>query len=290
MDVLRVATPQCDVLGEGPSWDLAAGVLWWVDIPGRAIRRLEPGSGDVTSWDLGNEPGSLTPTVGGRLLVAVRRGFILFDPDTGSSELIAEPEPDRAGNRFNDGKSDRQGRFWAGSMFDGDGPRTGALYRMDHDRTVTRMMDGLAIPNSLCWSPDGAVMYFTETVDRVIYAFDYDIDTGTPHDRRVFAEIPAPGYPDGSTVDAEGFLWNAEFNGWRLVRYAPNGAVDRVVEMPVQSPTCCAFGGDGLDVLYVTSASRDVPDEALHLQPDAGGLFALDVGVGGIAESLFAGQ
>ena len=288
--VTRVATPERDILGEGPVWDAAKRVLWWVDIPGKAIRRLNPTDGAVQCWSLDVEPGSVTPTGSGRLLVAARDGFRLFDPESGESQHLADPEESLPDNRFNDGKCDRQGRFWAGSMFDGDDGRSGSLYRIDPDLTVTQAFGGIGIPNSLCWSPDGATMYFAETLDRIIYAFEYDTATGTPHSRRVFAEVPAPGYPDGSTVDREGFVWNAEYNGWRIVRYSPDGGIDRVVEMPVQSPTCCAFGGDDLDTLFVTSASRDVPDSELHNQPDAGGLFAVDVGSVGLPEAVFTAE
>lgn len=288
--IALVPTPEPDILGEGPAWDARDAVLWWVDIVASKLRCLDPASQQVRSWILPEPAGSVTPAESGELLLAVRPGFARFDPLTGQFAMLVCPEPERTGNRFNDGKCDRQGRFVAGSMHENDLDRTGALYRFDPDGSAHRLIDGIGIPNSLAWSPDGATMFFAETLDRSIFVFDYDIPTGAVSNRRLFARVPAPGYPDGSTVDAEGFLWNAEFNGWRVVRYAPDGSVDRVVEMPVASPTCCAFGGAELDTLYVTSASRDVSVDELSQQPGAGGLFAVDVGVAGIPEKRFAGR
>ncbi len=285
----RIPTGTTDVLGEGPVWDRAAAVLWWIDIEGKGLRRLDPSVGHVETWDLPEPAGSLTPTVTGPLLMAVRSGFATFDPTTGATQMIARPEADRTGNRFNDGKTDRQGRFWAGSMDASAEERSGALYRFDLDGSVTRHLDGLGIPNSLAWSPDGTTMYFAESLDRTIYAFDYDPATGTPSGQRVFATIPGPGVPDGSTVDAAGYLWNAEYFGWRIVRYAPDGSIDRVIEMPTASPTCCAFGGDDLATLYITSSSADVPSGSSE-QPDAGGLFATNPGVSGLPETPFGGR
>ena len=290
VSMVRVATPQPDVLGEGPIWDVAAEVLWWVDIVGSGLRRYRPATGEVDIWDLPERAGSVTPAASGGLLLAVRSGFVRFDPEMEECELIIDPEPDRPGNRFNEGKCDRQGRFWAGSMDAAEQARTGALYRLDPDGTSHRIFDGLGIPNTLAWSGDSKRMYFAETIDRTIYAFDYDPTTGTPSNRRVFATIPGPGYPDGSTIDADGCLWNAEWDGWRIVRYAPDGTVDRVVEMPVQRPTSCMFGGPDLSTLFVTSASRDLTPEQLARQPDAGGLFAIATETHGIPETTFGGR
>lgn len=286
--MMRVDTPHRDVLGEGPIWDSAAGVLWWVDIVGSGLRRYRPATGRVDVWDLPEPAGSVAPTASGPLLLAVQSGFARFDPQSNEFELIVDPEPDRPGNRFNEGKCDRQGRFWAGSMDAAERKRTGALYRLDLDGTPRRIFDGLGIPNTLAWTKDSRTMYFAETLDRTIYLFDYDPVTGTPSNRRIFARPPGPGYPDGSTIDEDGYLWNAEWDGWRIVRYAPDGTVDRVVEMPVQRPTSCMFGGAELNTLFVTSASRGLT--SLAAQPDAGGLFAIETETRGIAESRFEGR
>jgi len=286
----QIDTPRRDVLGEGPIWDAAGAVLWWVDIAGRGLRRYQPSTGDIGVWDLPEPAGSVAPTASGGLLLAVPSGFARFDPATNEFQHIIDPEPDRSGNRFNEGKCDRQGRFWAGSMDAAEKARTGALYRLDLDGTPHRIFDGLGIPNTLAWSADSKTMYFAETLDRTIYAFDFDPTTGTPSNRRVFVKISGPGYPDGSTIDEDGHLWNAEWDGWRIVRYTPDGTVDRVVEMPVQRPTSCMFGGPDLSTLFVTSASRGLTPDQLAQQPGAGGLFALATDTRGIPETRFGGR
>lgn len=290
MDLVPIRTGERDILGEGPVWDATREILWWVDIVAKRLRRYNPSDNRVETWHLPQAAGSLASTHTNHLLLAVEDGFASFEPEIESLVVFVRPEPGLPHNRLNDGKVDRQGRFWAGSMDGRERRATGSLYRIDADLSCHRILNGLHIPNSLAWSPDSKIMYFTETFDRLIFVFDYDADTGTPSNQRVFAEVPAPGYPDGSTVDAAGCLWNAEFNGWRLVRYTPAGDVDRIVQLPVQSPTCCVFGGPNLETLYVTSASRDVPQEGFVDQPDAGRLFVVDVGATGIPENYFAGR
>ncbi|MFQ5947524.1 MAG: SMP-30/gluconolactonase/LRE family protein [Acidimicrobiia bacterium] len=288
--MIECAVAAGNILGEGPVWDTEAGVLYWLDIKQPRLHRYQPSGGSVRSWDLPNQPGSLAVRERGGLLLALDSGFAFFDPETSELTPLADPEPDRPGNRFNDGKTDRRGRFWAGSMDDEELEWTGALYRFDPDGTWHRLLDGLGIPNTLAWSPGGETMYFAETLEQTIYTFMFDAVAGEISGRRVFATTKEEDcYPDGSTVDAEGFLWNAQFNGWRLVRYAPDGSVNRVVEMPVQNPTSCMFGGEDLDVLYVTSARKGLAEAALEDQPLAGGLFAFDVGVAGLPETPFSG-
>jgi L-arabinonolactonase len=234
--------------------------------------------------------GSFALREAGGALVALRSGLHLLDLRSGALDLFCAVEPDRPDNRLNDGRCDRRGRFWVGSMHDRLRAPTGALYRVDPDRTSQRVLDGITVPNSLSWSPDGRVMYFSDTRSREILAYDFDTATGRPGARRVFARVPDDGgYPDGATVDAEGFLWSAHWDGWRVTRYAPDGRVDRVIELPVQRPTSCAFGGERLDVLYVTSASTRLTPTELARGPGAGGLFAVEVGVRGLLESRFAG-
>jgi sugar lactone lactonase YvrE len=164
----------------------------------------------------------------------------------------------------------------------------GVLWRLDGDGSLHATRGGICIPNSLAFSPDGRTMYFADSLRYELYAYDYDTAAGLPGPQRVIATTTAPGFPDGSTVDAEGFLWNAEFNGSRLVRYAPDGGIDRVIELPLRMPTCCAFGGEDLDVLYVTTASQHMTPEQMAAEPLAGSLLALDVGVRGLPEPRFA--
>ncbi len=269
-------------LGEGPVWDPSVARLYWIDIKQRRLHSFHPSGGDQDHWDLPDQPGALALNADGGLVLALARGLAGFDPSTGEVTSWVDPEPDLPDNRLNDGATDRQGRFWVGSMDDRQQDRIGALYRFDRDFTIHQVLDGIGIPNSLAFSPEGDVMYFAETLDRTIYAFAYDQTTGTATGRRVFATTEV-GYPDGSTVDAEGFLWNAQWGGHRVVRYAPDGSVDRIVDLPVQNPTACAFGGKDLDILFVTSARLGIDDPAD--QPQAGGLFATHPGVTGLVDT-----
>jgi sugar lactone lactonase YvrE len=203
---------------------------------------------------------------------------------------MAQPELDRLENRFNDGKPDRRGRFWAGSMHDPATAATGALYRLDPDGSCRRMVDGVVISNSLCWSPDGRTMYHADTIARTVWAWDADPDGGEIANRRVFVTLSGDeGNPDGATVDAEGFVWLAHWDGWQVSRHDPTGRTERVIRLPVQKPTCPAFGGRDLDVLYVTSATIGLSPAALAAQPCAGGILAIDPSVRGIAEVRFPG-
>ncbi len=277
-------------LGEVPVWDVAEQALYWIDIEGCLLQRLHPASGRTRQWRLPERVGSLALRERGGIVLALASGFAFFDPETGHMERLAAPEADKPGNRFNDGKCDRRGRFWAGTMDDSLQSHTAALYRLDPDLTCRRMERGVGISNSLAWSPDNSTFYFADTLVRTIFAYDFDLDAGAISNKRVFNDCAGqPGSPDGSTIDADGFLWNAQWDGWRLVRYAPDGRVDRIVPLPVQKPTSCMFGGADLSTLYVTSAVWDLSAEALASQPFAGGLLALDVGVKGIAEPRFAG-
>ncbi|MGH7265242.1 MAG: SMP-30/gluconolactonase/LRE family protein, partial [Candidatus Rokuibacteriota bacterium] len=264
------------LLGEGPLWDAADRVLYWVDIKRHEVHRFDPASRRDETWRVGEDVGSLALRAAGGLVVALRSGFHFFDPATGRTTAIVDPEPERTENRFNDGKPDRQGRFWAGSMHDPETHPTGALYRLDPDLSWHRLVDGLVCSNALCWSPDGRTMYHADTPRRTVWAWDFDPATGDIADRRIFVQLPAAdGAPDGATVDAEGFVWLAHWGGWRVTRFDPIGRVERVVPLPVQHPTCPAFGGPDLDVLYVTSASIGLTPDARARQPLAGGLFAL---------------
>jgi sugar lactone lactonase YvrE len=287
---IRCVLPARAVLGEGPLWDRADGCLYWVDIKGRTVHRFDPVTGLDTRWATPETVGSLVRRERGGLLLALRSGFHALDLDTGAIELMVEAERDRPENRFNDGKPDRRGRFWVGSMHDPETAPTGALYRLDPDGSCHRMVDGVVISNSLCWSPDGRTMYHSDTMRRTVWAWDSDPDRGEIANRRVFVTLSGhDGNPDGATVDAEGFVWLAHWDGWQLTRHDPTGRTERVVRLPVQRPTCPAFGGPDLDVLYVTSASIGLTPDALRAQPCAGGLLALEPGVRGLAEARFPG-
>lgn len=286
---VRCVAPCAQVLGEGPCWDARAGRLYWVDIEGRRLEWLDPEGGAAGGWDLDRRTSALAPRAGGGLLLATEHGFALFDPATGTLDHRHNPEPERPWNRSNDGKTDALGRFWAGTMDDGKVRRSGAVYRLDPDWRCTRVLDGLAIPNTVSWSPDGRTFYLADSGERTLYACDPD-ERGGLGVPRPFARTERDDItPDGSAVDAEGFLWNAQWGGWRVVRYAPDGTIDRVVAMPVQQPTSCAFGGDDLSTLYVTSARQGLSEQALAGQPLAGGVFAFEPGARGLALAPFGG-
>lgn len=277
-------------LGEVPVWDVTEQALYWVDIENCLVQRLQPATGEIRRWTLPERVCALAVRQNGGLILALASGFAFFNLETQALERLAAPEAHLPHNRMNEGKCDRRGRFWAGTMDDRLAARTGSLYRLDADLTCQRMATGIGISNSIAWSPDDKTFYFADSLRRTIFAYDHDIDTGNISNRRVLTDcVGQPGVPDGSTVDAEGFLWNAQWDGWRLVRYAPDGRVDRVVVLPVQKPTSCMFGGPDLATLFVTSAVWDLSPAALALQPQAGGLLAIDVGVCGLSESRFAG-
>ena len=296
-----VAVEDADLLGESPLWHPGEQALYWLDIKAPAIRRLDPASGVRADWAMPQEIGSIGLRRDGGFIAGLRDGFatVALDPGGGSKvDWIGNPEADLPDSRLNDGKCDRQGRFWSGSFHDPagmpKGPRerqpVGVLYRLDPDRTCHRMADGILVSNSLCWSPDGAVMYFADSPRRAIRAYDYDPATGAIANPRVFARLPeSGGTPDGSTVDAAGFLWNAQFGGGKVVRYAPDGSIDREIAMPVSRPTCCAFGGADLRTLYVTSGRVMASPAELAAEPLAGALFAIDCDVPGLPETPFEG-
>ncbi len=275
-------------LGESPVWCERRRRLYWVDSRGPALHWLEHGNhGTMPVPELIGSVALLERGPG--LLAAMETGFFVLDPDRGTVAPFA-PLADRPeGHRFNDGRVDRGGRFWAGTMNDRARLPTGALYRLDPDRSVHRMVVDVIVPNSLAWSPDGTTMYFADTYRHRIDAFDCDPVDGGLGPRRCFAEVAGPGRPDGSAVDADGCLWNAEYAGGRIIRHTPAGRIDRIVPLPVSNPTCCAFGGDDFATLFVTSAAQRLSPEQLAREPLAGGLFAVHVGVSGLPESRFRG-
>lgn len=272
-------------LGEGPLWSPAESALYWIDIAGRRLHRLGEGEPEPRSWDLPAKPGCLALRERGGILVALATGVHAFDAESGAATLVVDPEPDRPGNRLNDGAADVAGRFWVGSMDDAEvSSDAGSLYRIDPDGTVTTALTGLGISNGIGWSPDWATMYHTDSSTRTIRAYDYDAATGAISGGRTLVTDDDCS-PDGLTVDADGYVWSAKWNGWRVVRYDPAGGIDRVLPMPVQRPSAVAFGGPELDRLYVTSARTGLSPGALTAGPLAGALLVVDdVGVRGAAE------
>lgn len=295
---------ECDNhLGEGPVWDVGEGRLYWLDCTGprlgkKAVWRMEPKSGKVENWDLPQDIGAMALREKGGAVAAMNDGFYFFDFDTGELELIEKVDADIERTRLNDGKVDRRGRFFAGGMDDLEELKNCGLWRLDPDLSVTRVEDGLMCTNGPCWSPDDKTFYLADTFIEEFWAYDYDIETGGLSNKRVLAStIDDEGVADGSTVDEEGYMWNAQLISGDLVRYAPDGSVERRIGMPVKNITSVMFGGDNLDVLYVTSMAR-VKHQAVHdmfikqAKPQflAGSLFAVTgLGIRGLPEPRFGG-
>jgi sugar lactone lactonase YvrE len=217
-------------------------------------------------------------------------GLGFLDLETGEVTRIGNPENHLPQNRFNDGKVDRSGRVWAGTMNENGPEPTGSLYRLDPSGSIKRMATGFICANGLGWSPDNRTMYFTDSMIRTIWTYEFDPATGGLGERRVFATLAAnEGLPDGLTVDSEGFVWSAVWDGWRVLRYAPDGTIERTIRMPVQRPSSCMFGGPDLKTLYITSACVELGWNALKNGPLAGSLFALSTDVAGLPEVPFGG-
>ena len=284
-----------DVLGECPLWDDRAQVLWWVDIRAPALCQLDTTRQLTRRWPLPDLVGSIALTDGhaghGRdpLLVALGHRLALFDADTGL-QTLSEVPLDHEDHRFNDGRCDPKGRFWVGTMNNLSRGAEGRMFRFDLQEGLVEfpaLAQGLRIPNSLAFSPDGRTMYFADSLDHAVRAYDYDPRTGMPGTSRTFASCTPPAFPDGACVDSEGGLWSARFHGGSIVRHHSDGSLDRVIELPVRRPTSCAFGGAGLDTLYVTTTCQHMSPAEQAAEPLAGRLLALNVGHRGLREPRF---
>jgi sugar lactone lactonase YvrE len=274
-------------LGEGPVWNVSEHALYWVDIEGNCFYRYHPATGAQERFDVGQPIGVLRFRKSGGLVMALRDGLAFWDARTQALKFIANPEPGKPNARFNDGAVDRLGRFWAGTIAPG---ATSALYRLDPDHSVHTMETGITVSNGIGWSPDNRTMYYCDSRIHMIYAYDFDLASGTITNRRAFVHTPDdPSMPDGLTVDSEGFVWCARWGGWKVVRYDPAGKVEREIRLPVEYPTSCAFGGEALDELYITSAWTRLSEAQRKEQPDAGDIFRLKTNVKGLPEPLFAG-
>ena len=268
-------------LGEGPVW--ADGALWFTDIKRRSIHRYDPASDGRRSWDAPEQVGFVLPARTGGFVAGLQSGLHLFDPATGSFALIAEIEPDRPGNRLNDGVVDSAGRLWFGTMDDGERGATGAFYRFERGAVLSTGLDGIAITNGPALSPDGRILYFVDTRAGTIAAADVAAD-GTLGPPRPFARIdPGEGFPDGPAVDSEGCVWISLFAGWEVRRYAPDGELVGRVRFPVANITKIAFGGGDLRTAYATTARLHLKPDELVRQPQAGDLFEFRVEVPGLA-------
>ena len=275
-------------LGEGPVWVEREQALYWVDIPEKKLFRWSQDDGLRVT-----EPGlhvcSIVPRAGGGFVGGGYDGFLEIDLDQGRFRVIGNPESELENNRFNDGKVDRDGHFWAGTMDRFEREDSGSLYRLDPGLYWTKVDGGYRVTNGPAFSLDGRTMYHTDSAGQRVYAFDLDSD-GTASNRRTFLQFgEGDGYPDGMTVDSEDCLWIAFWDGWCVRRFSPTGERLQEIRVPAQRPTSCSFGGPGMDQLFITTAARDLSPDELSGQPQAGGLFMTVPGVRGVTEPLFAG-
>jgi len=279
-------------LGEGPLWHAEEQAIYWVDIEQNCFYRFYPQTGTYESFDVGVMIGVLAIRAGGGLVMATKQGFAFWEAQQGL-RFIADPEAHKPFTRFNDGAVDCQGRFWAGTMRypnDASVQPEGSLYRLDPDLSLHTIETNVGVSNGIGWSPDNRLMYFTDSPLHMIYVYDFDATTGTIQNRRPFVHTPdEKGVPDGLAVDSEGFIWSACWGGWKVTRYDPSGKVEREIQLPVEYPTCCAFGGEHLDELYITSAWTALREEQKMQQPYAGDLFRVKTGIKGLERPKFLG-
>jgi sugar lactone lactonase YvrE len=286
--VLRVRA----VIGESPLWSDRTQELFFVDIAGKTIHAFRPSDDRHRVFELPDLVTSVSLRDRGGLVLSLRKTLAFYDPETGDLETLADPEPERPGNRFNDARCDPQGRLWAGTMSAEDWMApTGAVYRLDPDRRITRMIDGVSCSNGTGWSPDGRTIYHTQSFRYAIHAYDFEPETGTIANRRPFVTLPPDNgaFPDGLTVDAEGFVWSAQPVFGRLVRYDPDGGIDRIISLPVSRGTSCAFGGPDHRTLFITTATETLTEAQIAEEPLAGSVFSCVPGVQGMPAPSFAG-
>lgn len=279
------------LVGEGPIWDVERQVLYWVDILSHKLYVYDPVKEENQAFDIGQAVGTVVPRVSGGLMLAMHHGFAAFELATQTLTPIHDPEAHLPANRFNDGKCDPAGRFWAGTMAFEPKEPVGSLYCMEVDLSVRKVLDKVTISNGITWSLDKSTMYYIDTPTLNVRAFDYDLDSGNISNERVVIEIPkGTGAPDGMDIDAEGMLWIALYGGSRVCRYNPQtGELLHTIPMPASRVTACAFGGRDLDTLFITTACQQMTEEDWQKEPNAGGLFSIKPGYKGVGPYWFKG-
>ncbi|HEX4860613.1 MAG TPA: SMP-30/gluconolactonase/LRE family protein [Rhizomicrobium sp.] len=285
IQIIRVG----NTLGEGVQWDALGQALWWTDIQERKLYRYDWARQALESFSAPERVGSFGLIQGrSEIIAAFESGFALFDPRSGAQKWLARPDAAIAGLRFNDGRVDRQGRFWAGTM-DETEPRSARanLYCVDAAGRAVKRESGIMISNGICWSPDSKRFYFADSPLQKMYCYDFDPLTGAIANRRVFAETTGNAHPDGACVDAQGYLWSAQWGAGQVARYAPDGTIERILKVPASQPTCVAFGGPDLDLLFVTCARDGLTAGQLAHEPSAGDVFVYKMGCIGLAENHF---
>jgi sugar lactone lactonase YvrE len=289
---VQCVLPWQAIVGESPVWRPEDQSLYWVDIQSKQIHRFHPASGANQTFDLPEIVTCIALRAAGGLVSTLRKHFAYFEPSTSKLDRLGEVEPNLPHNRFNDGNCDPQGRFWAGTMdaVHWSGP-AGNLFRLDADKTITRMQEHVICSNGSGWSPNGRKMYYTESFRYTICVFDFDPETGAISNRRPFATLDSNsgGFPDGLTVDADGFVWSNVVGLGQIHRYDPQGKLERIVQLPVPRATDCTFGGPHLRTLYVTTARETMTADALAAAPLSGSLFAIDCDMRGLPSNSFAG-
>jgi len=277
-----------NILGEGPLWHPKEKAIYWVDILGKTIQRYYPATKRYETFDTPFQIGFIAFREKGGIVCGTENGFYFWDIDSKAMDFIAHPEKGKKNARFNDGKVDRMGRLWAGTMTSQGA--TSALYRLDNNLKVSKMVEKVTISNGIGWSPDNTLMYYADSNRYIIYCFDFNIHSGIISNRRTFVQLDGnQGVPDGLTVDSEGHIWCAIYDGWKVIRFAPTGEVSEEIKMPVSRPSSCIFGGEDMDELYITSISEGLSDRQKEKEPLAGDLFKVKTKVKGIPEPLFAG-
>lgn len=279
-------------LGEGPIWDSRENVLWWIDINECKLHRFDPAKNSNETFEIGQRVGTVVPRADGGLMLAVQNGFASYDPSSQELKIVADPESHLPQNRFNDGKCDPAGRFWAGTLeLVEKNMKAGTLYCLNPDGRVEPRVSDVGISNGIVWTSDKQTMYFIDSPTRRVDAFDYDNETGEISNRRTAISLPdGIGYPDGMTIDSEGNLWVALWAGWGVAKFDPRtGVLLEKIDVKASQVTACAFGGPELKDLYITTARRDLAGDALADQPHAGGLFHIKLDVAGVPSMAYAG-
>lgn len=276
-----------NALGEGPVWDVQNRQLFWVNIDGKELQWYRPSDGAADRISFNKKIGAAVPAKDGSWILALEDGFYRWEPESGNLTLIAPTDEPNPANRLNDGKCDGKGRFWAGTM-SAKWTKDGSLYLLEQGGKLTRKWDGIICSNGLAWNADDTVMYYIDTGDRAVYAFDYDAESGAIANRRVLIDFAGEeGNPDGMTIDADGKLWIAHWGGWQVSCWDPaTGRKLATVAVPAKNVTSCAFGGEYLDELYITSARNGNTEQELAEQPLAGALFRVKTGAKGLPPTL----
>lgn len=279
------------ILGEGPVWDDEQQILWWVDIMSGRLHKYDPATGKNIFFEMNEHTGAAVLRRNGGMILALKSGFYFFDEKTGEKDPVADPESHLPGNRFNDGKCDPDGRFWAGTMSYDVEKGAGSLYCLDQDLNVNKKLSGITISNGLAWNSRGDRFFFIDTPTGNIGLFEYDKKSGEITGGEVITHIDKKaGFPDGMTIDAEDKLWVALYGGGKVIRINPeNGETEFEVQLPVPKPTSCTFGGKNLDELYITTCREYLTPEELEKYPHSGSLFKAELPFRGVPPHRFSG-